>query len=92
MKFVIDIPEEMVYRFKHEGEQKHYDYHTVLKACINGTPPIPDSEIVKPYLEKLSKEIGEAYEEYDGYDPIALGRFEERVQDLIDDLLKGEAE
>lgn len=50
------------------------------------------AEIVKPYLEKLSKEIGDAYEEYDGYDPIALGRFEERVQDLIDNLLKGESE
>jgi hypothetical protein len=49
-------------------------------------------EIVKPYLEKLSKEICDAYEEYDGYDPIALGRFEERVQELIDNLKTDEAD
>jgi hypothetical protein len=44
------------------------------------------------YLEKLSEEIAEAREEYDDYDPNALGRFEERLQDLIDNLLRGEAE
>lgn len=37
IELVIKIPEEMAYRFKHEGEQKHYDYHAVIKACINGT-------------------------------------------------------
>lgn len=37
VELVIRIPEEMAYRFKHEGEQKHYDYHTVIKACTNGT-------------------------------------------------------
>ena len=38
IELVIKIPEEMAYRFKHEGEQKHYDYHTVIEACINGIP------------------------------------------------------
>ena len=36
VELVIKIPEEMAYRFKHEGEQRHYDYHTVLTACIKG--------------------------------------------------------
>ena len=38
MKVLIDIPEEMLYRFKNNGEQRYYDYHTVLTACINGKP------------------------------------------------------
>lgn len=70
----------------------YFDNKTVIRCAelvCNGAPTITEEEIVKPYLEKLSKEISEAYEddEYDGYDPNALGRFEERVQELIDNLL-----
>ncbi len=59
-----------------------------LDCQLSDLPVITDEEIVKPYLEKLSKKIGEAYEEYDDpYDPNALWLFEERVQKLIDNLL-----
>ena len=50
VEFVIKIPEEMVYRFKNEGEQKHYDYHTVLKACVDGT-------LLDNVLDKIKVEI-----------------------------------
>lgn len=59
-----------------------------LDCQLSDLPVITDEEIVKPYLEKLSKKIGEAYEEYDdAYNPNALWLFEERVQELIDNLL-----
>ncbi len=52
MHIVIDLPEEMIYRFKNEGEQRHYDYHTVLTACVNGTP-LPKGHGVLKDVDKI---------------------------------------
>ena len=54
MELIIDIPDEMAHRFKNEGEQKHYDYHTVLKACVDAIPlEKHDEEIIKETVESV---------------------------------------
>ena len=64
-----------------------------LDCQLSDLPVITEEDITRPYLEKLSKEIGEACEEYDCHNPNALWLFEERVQGLIDNpLTEKEAE
>lgn len=79
MKRIIDIPEEIMEHIKNNGCLSVIYNDEVAKAIINGTP-LPD-------LDALKKAINDAYEEYDGYDPHALSRFAERVEDLIDNAL-----
>lgn len=62
----------------------------------NGTPPIPDSEIVKPYLEKLKAKMQERDEDNGGEPLNAVDKGYhlacEHLFKEIDNLLKGEAE
>lgn len=63
MKLIIDIPDEMAHRFKNDGEQKHYDYHTVLKACVDA---IPLDNVLNKIKVKIESELVDYVYETDG--------------------------
>ncbi len=44
----------------------------------------------KALIDDLKAEIDKAYEEFDGYDPSALGSFESKVFEILDNIGKGE--
>ena len=89
VELVIKIPEEMAHRFKNEGEQKYYDYHTVLKACVDSiTIEKHDEELldkIKAEIEQLRNFRAENYdfEQYcDCFDARII--FRDEVFEIID--------
>ena len=80
--------DEAIKRYNHNAE--HERTHGNLQGCLefrqlaewlNDYKGLKEQESI---LDKIRTEIGEVYEELDGYDPDSLGTFLSRIDDIFD--------
>lgn len=59
----------------------NFDRSTMVNTALDMAIKALEQESI---LDKIRAEIGEVYEELDGYDPQSLGTFVSRIDEIID--------
>lgn len=82
VKLMIEVDEKYYRNIKEQGSFSTATYQgELLQAIANGTP-ITEGDLIS--RKALVKSIEEIEDNYDGYEPNDLGKFMNKVYDIID--------